>query len=292
MGREFPEMDDEFELSLELSIGGCYARSAAGSLEGEVKGTVAAEGGGGGDLRRRREVQAMKRREARMKMEFKKSRGAAAEEPVAKREKRSCDAAFACPLMAAGEGGGEEAPAASSSERRSSSYHRSTSHKGGSSSDTGSHSSSIRQYQNDKVEINSSSPRSEPPRRCQDPSTKGEAGQPPQSDAGEGSLTAPICSTAEKPSPSAIINPPPKGPRPGQECGPLPLQMPCVSATGNGPSGQTITGFLCKYTKSKVSIVCACHRRLFSPAEFVEHAGGVDVTHPLRHITVVPAALR
>uniref|UniRef100_A0A7N0TQ15 Ninja-family protein n=1 Tax=Kalanchoe fedtschenkoi TaxID=63787 RepID=A0A7N0TQ15_KALFE len=66
-------------------------------------------------------------------------------------------------------------------------------------------------------------------------------------------------------------------------------QMPCVSTTGNGPDGKTITGFLYKYsTRAEVSIVCVCHGESFSPAEFVSHAGGVDITHPLRHITVVP----
>lgn len=67
-------------------------------------------------------------------------------------------------------------------------------------------------------------------------------------------------------------------------------QMPCVSTTGNGPNGKTITGFLYRYTKTEVSIVCVCHGTSFSPAEFVEHAGGVDVAHPLRHITVIPSA--
>ena len=68
-------------------------------------------------------------------------------------------------------------------------------------------------------------------------------------------------------------------------------QMPCVSVTGNGPNGKTITGFLYRYTKAEVSIVCVCHGASFSPAGFVEHAGGVDVEHPLRHIRVVPFAL-
>ncbi|KAL6497864.1 hypothetical protein OROHE_026891 [Orobanche hederae] len=63
--------------------------------------------------------------------------------------------------------------------------------------------------------------------------------------------------------------------------------MPCVSTTGNGPNGKTVTGFLYKYTKTEVSIMCVCHRRYFSPSEFVEHAGGVDILNPLRHITVV-----
>lgn len=71
---------------------------------------------------------------------------------------------------------------------------------------------------------------------------------------------------------------------------PLP-QMPCVSTTGNGPNGKTITGFLYRYTKTEVCIVCVCHGTSFSPAEFVKHAGGVDVEHPLRHITIVPSDL-
>ncbi|KAK3017453.1 hypothetical protein RJ639_006403 [Escallonia herrerae] len=70
---------------------------------------------------------------------------------------------------------------------------------------------------------------------------------------------------------------------------PLP-QMPCVSTTGNGPNGKTINGFLHRYTEGEVSIVCVCHGSSFSPAEFVEHAGGIDITHPLRHITVVTSA--
>ncbi|KAF5446419.1 hypothetical protein F2P56_032048 [Juglans regia] len=67
-------------------------------------------------------------------------------------------------------------------------------------------------------------------------------------------------------------------------------QMPYVSTTGNGPNGKTITGFLYRYTKSEVSIICVCHGSSFSPAEFVQHAGGTDVSHPLKHITVIPSA--
>ncbi|KAF7113740.1 hypothetical protein RHSIM_RhsimUnG0108100 [Rhododendron simsii] len=69
-------------------------------------------------------------------------------------------------------------------------------------------------------------------------------------------------------------------------------QMPCVSTTGNGPNGKTITGFLYRYTKTEVSIVCVCHGSSFSPAEFVEYAGGKHITHPLSHITVIPSAFR
>ncbi|OAY34796.1 uncharacterized protein LOC110627880 [Manihot esculenta] len=65
--------------------------------------------------------------------------------------------------------------------------------------------------------------------------------------------------------------------------------MPCVSTTGNGPNGKTINGFLYRYTKTEVSIICVCHGTSFSPAEFVQHSGGTDVSHPLRHITVIPS---
>lgn len=67
-------------------------------------------------------------------------------------------------------------------------------------------------------------------------------------------------------------------------------RMPCVSTTGNGPNGKTVSGFLYRYTKNEVSIVCVCHGDSFSPAGFVEHAGGIDITHPLKHITIFPNA--
>ncbi|XP_062021943.1 uncharacterized protein LOC133738422 [Rosa rugosa] len=67
-------------------------------------------------------------------------------------------------------------------------------------------------------------------------------------------------------------------------------QMPYVSTTGNGPNGKTVHGFLCRYSQSEISIVCVCHGSTFSPAEFVQHAGGTDVSRPLRHITVIPSA--
>ncbi|KAI3976702.1 hypothetical protein MKX01_008560 [Papaver californicum] len=64
-------------------------------------------------------------------------------------------------------------------------------------------------------------------------------------------------------------------------------EMPCVSTTGNGPNGKRIEGFLYKFRKGEeVRIVCVCHGSFLTPAEFVKHAGGIDVTHPLRHITV------
>ncbi|CAH2054670.1 unnamed protein product [Thlaspi arvense] len=66
-------------------------------------------------------------------------------------------------------------------------------------------------------------------------------------------------------------------------------RMPCVTSTGNGPEGKTVNGFLYRYSQSEISIICVCHGTSFSPAEFVIHAGGTHVTHPLRHITVVPS---
>jgi len=79
-----------------------------------------------------------------------------------------------------------------------------------------------------------------------------------------------------------------KPPKPLSHTSLLP-QMPYVSAKGN--NGKTVHGFLYRYNKSEVSIVCVCHGSTFSPAEFVQHAGGTDITHPLRHITVIPSAL-
>ncbi|URD95025.1 ninja-family protein [Musa troglodytarum] len=64
-------------------------------------------------------------------------------------------------------------------------------------------------------------------------------------------------------------------------------EMPCVSATGDGPNGRRVEGFLYRFRKD-VRIVCVCHGRFFTPAEFVEHAGGGDVAHPLRRIVVNP----
>ncbi|KAK9733958.1 hypothetical protein RND81_04G103700 [Saponaria officinalis] len=90
----------------------------------------------------------------------------------------------------------------------------------------------------------------------------------------------------------AIGKPPkPNGQVKSQENGRIIPQMPCVTTTGNGPKGRTITGFLYKYTNTEVSIACVCHGTSFSPAGFVEHAGGVDVEHPLKHIRVVPFPL-
>jgi len=70
--------------------------------------------------------------------------------------------------------------------------------------------------------------------------------------------------------------------------------MPMVSyKAAEGPSasggGRKIDGFLYKYRKGEeVRIVCVCHGSFLTPAEFVKHAGGGEVTNPLRHIVVNP----
>ncbi|KAL5197611.1 hypothetical protein ABZP36_001123 [Zizania latifolia] len=65
--------------------------------------------------------------------------------------------------------------------------------------------------------------------------------------------------------------------------------MPMVSSRVDGPNGRKIDGFLYKYRKGEdVRIVCVCHGNFLTPAEFVKHAGGGDVTNPLRHIVVNP----
>ncbi|KAK9203840.1 hypothetical protein WN943_014097 [Citrus x changshan-huyou] len=63
-------------------------------------------------------------------------------------------------------------------------------------------------------------------------------------------------------------------------------QMPSVRTTGDGPNGRRVEGFLYTYTRTNVSIVCLCHGIVFTPAEFVKHAGGGDVPNPMKHITV------
>lgn len=68
--------------------------------------------------------------------------------------------------------------------------------------------------------------------------------------------------------------------------------MPMVSyKAAEGPSGggRKTDGFLYKYRKGEeVRIVCVCHGSFLTPAEFVKHAGGGEVTNPLRHIVVNP----
>ncbi|OVA07924.1 Ninja [Macleaya cordata] len=102
-------------------------------------------------------------------------------------------------------------------------------------------------------------------------------------------LKVPDEETNQLKKPNEETNQSPKSPSQPPKIQPLP-KMPCVSTVGNGPNGKTITGFLYRYTKTEVSIICVCHGSSFSPAEFVKHAGGTDVSHPLKHIVVVPSA--
>ncbi|XP_010550299.1 PREDICTED: ninja-family protein AFP1-like, partial [Tarenaya hassleriana] len=68
-------------------------------------------------------------------------------------------------------------------------------------------------------------------------------------------------------------------------------EMPCVFTKGEGPNGRRVDGILYRYGKgSEVRIMCVCHGTFLSPAEFVKHAGGGDVDHPLRHIVVNTAS--
>ena len=77
----------------------------------------------------------------------------------------------------------------------------------------------------------------------------------------------------------------------GKERGNAMEDMPCVFTKGEGPNGKRIEGILYKYGKGEeVRIMCVCHGNFLSPAEFVKHAGGGDVDHPLRHIVINPSS--
>ncbi|GAB2262465.1 hypothetical protein Droror1_Dr00003462 [Drosera rotundifolia] len=67
--------------------------------------------------------------------------------------------------------------------------------------------------------------------------------------------------------------------------------MPSVFTIGDGPNGRKVNGILYKYGKGEeVRIMCVCHGCFFTPGEFVKHAGGRDVEHPLKHIVVNPSS--
>ncbi|KAK4268249.1 hypothetical protein QN277_024931 [Acacia crassicarpa] len=91
----------------------------------------------------------------------------------------------------------------------------------------------------------------------------------------------------KKPLPTPLCSAKPPRPQP-HHLPHLLTKMPYVSTTGNGPNGKRVNGFLYRYNNSQVSIVCVCHGSTFSPAGFVQHAGGTtDISHPERHITVI-----
>lgn len=62
--------------------------------------------------------------------------------------------------------------------------------------------------------------------------------------------------------------------------------MPSVSTIGEGPNGRKVEGFLYKYMRGQICIVCVCHGSFLTPAEFVRHAGGREVANPMKHIHV------
>ncbi|XP_049375782.1 ninja-family protein AFP3-like [Solanum verrucosum] len=63
--------------------------------------------------------------------------------------------------------------------------------------------------------------------------------------------------------------------------------MTFVSTRGKGPNGKKTEGllYLCN-KKDEVEIVFLCHGDLLNAAEFVEHASGCYVEHPLNHIFI------
>ncbi|KAL0801326.1 hypothetical protein Bca101_056502 [Brassica carinata] len=64
-------------------------------------------------------------------------------------------------------------------------------------------------------------------------------------------------------------------------------EMPSVFTRGDGPNGKRVDGILYRYGNGEeVKIMCVCHGEFLSPADFVKHAGGPHVEHPLRHIVV------
>ncbi|KAF8040391.1 hypothetical protein BT93_B2582 [Corymbia citriodora subsp. variegata] len=76
----------------------------------------------------------------------------------------------------------------------------------------------------------------------------------------------------------------------GKEIGTSTMEdMPCVFTKGEGPNGRRVDGILYKYGKGEeIRIMCVCHGSFHSPAEFVRHAGGGEVAHPLRQIVINP----
>ncbi|WMV13842.1 hypothetical protein MTR67_007227 [Solanum verrucosum] len=64
-------------------------------------------------------------------------------------------------------------------------------------------------------------------------------------------------------------------------------RMTFVSTRGKRPNGKKTEGLL--YTcnkKDEMEIVCLCHGDLLNAVEFVEHASGGYVEHPLNHIFI------
>ncbi|CAK9316769.1 unnamed protein product [Citrullus colocynthis] len=108
-----------------------------------------------------------------------------------------------------------------------------------------------------------------------------------------GSSGSKMCENPSGSSKTETKNPskkPDSGENRGREAGTTSMEdMPCVFTVGDGPDGRRVEGILYKYGKGEeVRIMCVCHGKFLSPAEFVKHAGGKNVAHPLRHIVVNP----
>ncbi|KAK1425741.1 hypothetical protein QVD17_21096 [Tagetes erecta] len=129
-------------------------------------------------------------------------------------------------------------------------------------------------------------------RHRQGSSTEGEASPASVQSSQERTNQDGTSSSRSKPDPAARQPRPKSENRPnnkGKEIKSSTIDMPCVFTQGDGPGGRRIEGILYKYGKGEeVKIMCVCHGSFLTPAEFVQHAGGTDVVHPLKHIVVNP----
>ncbi|KAL9235636.1 hypothetical protein vseg_010379 [Gypsophila vaccaria] len=262
---------DEHYLDLTLTLG---------PLNYENNSSSGGGAGGVGMMMGKREQQSMRRRDAKAKRAFKRTRTGHRPPAAAALSKEGHYGLFSSSSVST---------AASSSL------------SGGNSSDTSSHSSHQHAHSPAMNLPTQSSIPTQPtsPPREHTPSNSCNQNHPQSQLHSSSSNQTHVVDNTNQPSvpltsneAKVVIGKPPKpnGQTTSKESGLAP-QMPCVTATGNGPKGKTITGFLYKYTKTEVSIVCVCHGASFSPAGFVEHAGGVDVEHPLKHIRVAPFPL-
>ncbi|GMN50270.1 hypothetical protein TIFTF001_019417 [Ficus carica] len=181
-------------------------------------------------------------------------------------------------------------------------HHNSSSHEGDGSSETRTHSSHSSPEQNRRDSPNSNDTKREARSSCSHQTEHVQNNAELKEEVKPAFESAPLekpISTTENRRPNSLketktdIGKPPRPQSLTRNVTPPPTalpQMPYVSTRGDGPNGKTVRGFLYRYTNSEVSIVCVCHGSTFSPAEFVQHAGGTDVSHPLKHITVIPSA--
>ncbi|KAF3520162.1 hypothetical protein DY000_02063414 [Brassica cretica] len=106
----------------------------------------------------------------------------------------------------------------------------------------------------------------------------------PQQQHQQGAMAMPNNGLRRLSSVDMRIEPPPQGN--GKK------EMPCVFTRGDGPNGKRVDGILYRYGNGEeVKIMCVCHGDILSPSDFVKHAGGPHVDHPLRHIIVNTSSL-